>query len=70
MRYSNWYRIYMCGDHELSRDTVMYSGGVCPICGKNSNSTVCHTQRIAVRRVYHRPWYIFWQTPTIETKKY
>lgn len=32
--------------------TEMYSGGVCPYCGHNGNSTVCDTVTKAARWVY------------------
>jgi DNA-directed RNA polymerase subunit RPC12/RpoP len=71
-RYSNWYTGYFCinCNKKLSYHTVMYSNGRCPICGhKGKNAgTIIDTVEKAVRKVYHKPWYIFWQKPTIEIK--
>lgn len=33
----------------LSRTQIFYSNGVCPFCGRDSNSTMCDTTRESVR---------------------
>lgn len=72
MRYSKWYNQEYCKscNIELSWWEVMHSDGRCPYCGVKGPraGTIVDTREKAVRKVYHRPWYIFWQKPTIETK--
>lgn len=71
-RYSDWFTVYECKscNKKLSYHTVMYSHGRCPKCGEKGSGagTIVDAREVAVRKVYHKPWYIFWQTPTIQYK--
>lgn len=62
MRESNWYVIHVCKKCEkrLSNNQRIYSRGVCPKCGNSSNSTICNTVDVIVKKVKNHPWWRFW----------
>ena len=45
---SNWTFIYVCPNtgEQMTRNQVMYSGGVCPLCGHNSRGTITHYKKV------------------------
>jgi transcription initiation factor IIE alpha subunit len=48
---------------ELSYGQVMHNHGVCPLCGKVSDSTICDHEKKS-RKVDEKPrakrWWLFW----------
>ncbi len=65
-----WYTAYFCTNcgKQLGNHTRMYSSGRCPHCGyrKTGDVTMITCRERACRKIYKRPWYIFWEKPTIE----
>ena len=74
MRKTEWSTEYSCRycNEVLSYHTIMYSSGRCPKCGIKGNGagTIINHSSRAVRYIYYKPWYIFWQKPVKEYKKY
>lgn len=54
MSYGRWWKAFYCikCDARLNEAEYMYSSGVCPYCGYDSDSTVCHVRPRVMRRVY------------------
>lgn len=50
----SWYKINVCikCHNKLGDYTMMYSSGVCPDCGHDSDSTICDTKTIVARKIY------------------
>ncbi len=63
MRESEWYSIKVCSECEnrLTGSQVMYGGGVCPICGHDSDGTVCKTNKIILKEIKHHKWWQIWK---------
>ena len=63
MRESNWYGIPVCTEcnKRLSDSQKMYSSGICPYCGHNSNGTVCDTNMVTLKKIILHPWWRFWK---------
>ena len=59
MRESEWYKITICTSchKRLNRHNELYSGGVCPKCGRDSHSTICDTKTVIVKRIKHYSWW-------------
>lgn len=57
---ANYSSIYRCPetDAQLTRQQVMYSRGVCPVCGHDNDSTITH-YRLEVGR-WKRPNVLEW----------
>ena len=62
MRKGDWYRITVCPkcQNRLSNRIHLYSDGICPKCGRDSNGTICETNNIIIRKIKHHPWWRFW----------
>jgi len=61
-RQSNWYGLDVCISCEsrLYNKQKNYNGGICPYCGHDSDGTICDTQKIILKRISRRPWWMFW----------
>jgi hypothetical protein len=52
----------------LSEYDRLYSDGVCPKCGHQSDGTICDAQKVAVPKMRRsRPWWYFWGGPEYVT---
>ncbi len=62
MRESYWYLINVCNtcDNRLNREDIYRNNGVCPKCGVNSNSSICNTKGIILKKISHHKWWNFW----------
>ena len=64
MKYGHWQPIHRCSSCSkvLSHTTIMYSGGVCPLCGASKLGTVVD-YTLGSRRKSYSPrakwWHIF-----------
>lgn len=63
MRIGKWYAIFLCKNCEsrITYSEKMYNCGVCPKCGKASDSTSVRTHKIVVRQIKHHQWWQFWK---------
>lgn len=64
---SEWKFVEMCAqcEKELSENQILYSHGICPYCGYNSNCTICDTKKVVYRKTktFIPKWYQFWIRP-------
>ena len=58
-------------DKRLGTYHEMYSGGICPHCGHNSNSTICRTKTRVYRVISHQVKVLglFWFTTKEEIER-
>ena len=60
-----WKAAYLCErcEREMSRNTMMYSNGVCPYCGNADNGTVvgCRTRAKRFIVTMRFPLWQFWK---------
>jgi len=50
---TKWYGLNICVNCEtlLTFNQQMHSGGICPFCGNDGNSTICDTRKVILRKI-------------------
>lgn len=67
IRTTHWHPEYHCKSCNkiLSYDSKMDNHGICPLCGYDSNCTICNTTTVIVREIITTT--INWKYPFIHT---
>ncbi len=62
MKKGNWYSLNICTVCSVRIHNRSDHSGICPHCGHDSNSTVCQTDKVIIRKIKHdKPWWMIWK---------
>jgi len=57
-----WESFPVCSvcNHKMNKNQKMNSYGVCPYCGHDSESTICDTYNVILKKIWNEPIWKFW----------